>query len=106
MRRVGAAVKRSLARLAVDFGYDLVFDLLGPDGGLAVVDHGAAAFVAAFGEDAAGGNVSHDVVAVAGEPGFCSVLLGFGANGEIDDDLAAEEEPFDIVAETPELDWI
>lgn len=92
-----------LLRLAADLFHDLVFDLFGPDGGLAVIDHGATALVAAFGEDAAGGDVGHDVVAIAGHPGFDAALLGFGANGEIDDDFAAEEEPLEVAAELPEL---
>jgi hypothetical protein len=87
-------------------GHDAVFDIGGELGGAVVVDHGTGAFVAAFFEDAAGGDVAGDVVGVAIDPHAGAVKFAFDAEGVVDGDFAGEEDHGHVVAEAPALDEV
>src|SRR4051812_39273580 len=53
-----------------DSGDDVALHLRGPGGVMAKIDHGIAAFVSAFAQDAERGDVSHEIVGVADHPGI------------------------------------
>src|SRR5262245_40423887 len=88
----------------VHLAYDQLFDGRGPLGRMAVVDLRGIALVAAFLEDARTWDVGHDVVGVAGDPdrSFARELLLEPAV-VINDDFAAERNPRELVAESPDL---
>src|SRR5690606_21270373 len=85
---------------------DVFLDRRSPERGESVVDVGAAAFVAAFVEDAARGNVGHDVVAVAGHPGGGAAAFFLQAKREVDHHFSAEKDEVYRVPQIPDPDGI
>ncbi len=68
---------------------------------------GAAALVAAFGDDAAAAEVAEDVVAVAGDPdGGGAGEFAFQAERLVDHDFAGEGDEHEVGAEVDDLDRI
>jgi hypothetical protein len=90
-----------------DLAQDLVDDAPLDAGGeacrLVVVDHRALGLVAAFGEDALGRDVAGDVVRVGADPDARAIQLALQAQGVVDDDLSAEEDQGELLAEAPRL---
>ena len=75
-------------------------------GGAVVVDHRAAALVAAFLQDALGGDVAGHVVGVGVDPQPAAVELLLQPQRVIDDDFAGQEDHRQLVAEGPGLDRV
>ena len=74
---------------------------------MAVIDHRRVALVAALLQDALRRDVGHHVVGVGrhpdGVPALRRASLLLQAERVIDDDLAAQRDPDDLVAEPPHL---
>ena len=79
-------------RYVVDGTNDQILDAGGKTVGPVVIDHGVAAFVAAFAEDSFGGDVAGDIIGVGVDPEAGGVELAFEAQGVIDDDLTREKD--------------
>ena len=78
----------------------------GERGRAVVVDHRAAALVAAFLQDALGRDVARGVVGVGVDPQARAVELLLQPQRVIDDDLAGQEDHRQRVAERPRLDRV
>jgi hypothetical protein len=85
---------------------DFLFEAGSEPLGEIVVDHGVAAFVAAFFENALAGDVAAAVVGIAIEPKAGAVEFAFEAEGVVDDGFAGEEDDGEGVAEDPGLDRV
>src|ERR1041385_3589102 len=85
---------------------DGFFHRVGERARLAIPDHSAAAFVAAFMQDAHGGNVGEDVVAVACYPGIVPSVLLLETQRIIYHHLATQNDPLEASTELPDLHGI
>ena len=90
----------------MDSGDDSAFDIGRESGGAIVIDHGAASLVAAFVEDALGGDVGRHIVGVAVDPETAMIELGFEAQGVVNDDFTWQEHHREVIPEGPCLDEV
>ena len=105
----GDAWQFALQRLRdglLDRRHDDGLDGLGPARGLPVVEHRAAALVAALAPDSVRGDVAHHVVTVGGDPCPLAAKDLLDRERVVDRDLAAERDPRQLVAQSPGLNGV
>ncbi len=99
-----------LLKMVLEEGMDLVDDSLfngrGPGTGEAAEQNGAAAFVTTFLQDAAAGDVSHDIVAIAGKPDGGAGEFALQAERIVNDGFASQADESEAIAEADDLDGI
>ena len=77
-------------------GCDLLLDGRGPGGGLTVIDHRGRPLVLLL-ENAERGDIGHHVVAVGRDPGVRAAGVPLEEEGVVDDGLAAEKHPVELI---------
>src|SRR5688500_9366411 len=93
----------SASNQLMNLPHDGLFDGFRERSRLAVVEHGAAAFIAAFLQDADRGDVKRNVITVAGHPRSLRIQLFLESKSIVDHDFPCHRNQREVSSKLPDL---